>query len=166
MPNINKKISSKNLIYKNYLDNIDKANTIRLGVGLLLYFEDNLLLEQRSDCEKWGLIGGGVEIGEIVEDTAIRECFEETSLKIKKENLELIGLYSDIKQHRVIQYDDNCFHAIDIIYSYQLFEKDLTLKKSRESLDISFFSIKNLPKDLVPPAKNPIEDFIKRKFKL
>jgi len=154
------------LIYKNYLKQIDHATAIRLGVGLLLYFEDKLLLEQRSDCEKWGLVGGGVEIGEIVEDTAVRECFEETSLKLKKEKLEFFGLYSDIKQSRVIQYDDNCFHAIDIIYSYKLLEKDLTLKKSRESLDISFYSIKNLPKDLVPPARDPIEDFIKIKFKL
>ena len=154
------------MIYKKYLTNPNFASSIRVGVGIIIYFSDKLLLERRADCQKWGLIGGGVEIGENLKDTAVRECFEETSLKIKKDNLELIGLYSDIKQYRVIQYDDSCFHAIDIIYAYQLFEKDLTLKKSRESLDISFFSIKNLPKDLVPPAKDPIEDFIKRKFKL
>lgn len=149
------------MIYKKYLNSIERATGIRLGVGLLLYLEDKLLLEQRSDCKKWGLVGGGVEIGETVEDTAIRECFEETSLKLKKENLKLFGLYSDIKQNRVIEYDDNCFHAIDIIYSYKLLDQDAILKKSNESIDVSFFSIKNLPKDIVPPAKDPIEDFLK-----
>ena len=73
-------------------------------------------------------------------------------------------MYSDINQHRIIQYEDNCFHAIDIVYSYQILENNIKIIKSNESIEISFFSIKSLPKDIVPPAKDPINDFIKLKF--
>jgi len=152
------------LIYKKYLTNAKFASSIRIGVGIIIYCSDKLLLERRSDCLKWGLIGGGVEIGENVKDTALRECFEETSIKLKKEKLEFLNLYSDINQHRIIQYEDNCFHAIDIVYSYQILENNLKIIKSNESIEISFFSIKSLPKDIVPPAKDPINDFIKLKF--
>ena len=154
------------MIYKKYLTNPNVATSIRVGVGILIYTSDKLLLEKRSDCQKWGLIGGGVEIGENVKDAAIRECFEETSIKLKKENLDFFKLYSDVSQYRIIQYEDNCFHAIDVIYSYRILEKNFQIRKSNESIEISFFSIKSLPKDLVPPAKDPINDFIKSKFQL
>ncbi len=151
---------------KKYLTNAKFASSIRIGVGLLIYKAEKLLLEKRKDCGKWGLIGGGVDIGETVEDTAIRECIEETSIKLEKENLRFFGLYSDIEQRRIIQYRDNCFHAIDIIYTYQIKEKNLNLKKSHESTDIDFFSITSLPKNIVPPAKDPINDFIQARFRL
>ena len=154
------------MIYKKYLTNPNLATSIRVGVGILIYTSDKLLLEKRSDCQKWGLIGGGVEIGENVKDTAIRECFEETSIKLKKENLDFFKLYSDVSQYRIIQYADNCFHAIDVIYSYRILEKNFQIRKSNESIEISFFSIQSLPKDIVPPAKDPINDFIKSKFQL
>ena len=154
------------LTFKKYLTDPKYATSIRIGVGLLIYNSEKLLLEKRKDCRKWGLIGGGVNIGENVEDTAIRECIEETSIKLKKENLKFFGVYSDIAQHRIIKYEDNCFHAIDIIYSYQLVGSNFSIKKSNESIEISFFSIRSLPKNLVPPAKDPINDFIKSRFDL
>ena len=154
------------MAYKEYLKDVKNATHIRIGVGLLLYCSRKILLEKRSDCKKWGLIGGKVEIGEMIEETALRECHEETSLKLKKEGLVFFGLYSDIKEFRVIKYPDKCFHAIDIIYTYELSINDLDIKKSDESLQISFFSIHDIPNNLVPPAKDPINDFLRSKFKL
>ena len=145
---------------KKYLKKKELANHIRLGVGLVLYKENQLLLEERVDCKNWGLIGGRVEVGESIEDAAVRECFEETSIKIKKEKLKLLGIYSDINQYRIINYPDNCFHAIDVIFSYQV-DKNIALKKSEESIEVKFFKISNLPIDIVPPAKQPINEFIK-----
>ena len=151
--------------YKEYLTDPKCANSIRLGVGLLIFRSNKLLLERRSDCNKWGLIGGGVEIGEKVEDAAIRECFEETALRLNIENLKFFGLYSDINDFRVIKYPDSCFHAIDLIYSYELKENNVNIKKSEESFEISFFSLNNIPQNIVPPAKSPINHFLQRKLK-
>ena len=143
-----------------YLKYSNLADHIRIGVGLILNYEDKLILEKRVDCNNWGLIGGRVEVGESIEDTAVRECFEETSIKIKKEKLKLLGIYSDINQYRIINYPDNCFHAIDVIFSYMV-DKNVVLKKSEESIEVKFFKISDLPKDIVPPAKQPINEFLK-----
>ena len=147
-------------MYKKYLIDPKNATHIRVGVGIILHTDKKILLEKRADCQKWGLIGGGVEVGEELKMTALRECQEETSLKLNKNNLQFLGVYSDISQYRIIEYPDNCFHAIDIIYSYKI-AKNIKLKKSIESLKLTFFPFDCLPEQLVPPAKNPIEDFIK-----
>tara|TARA_Y100000589_G_scaffold329750_1_gene377304 strand:+ start:1817 stop:2272 length:456 start_codon:yes stop_codon:yes gene_type:complete len=146
---------------KKYLKEASKATHIRLGVGIILYTKKKLLLELRSDCKKWGLIGGGVEIGEDVMETAIRECFEETFIKINKNKLQFLGLYSNISEYRIIEYPDSCFHAIDIIYTYKINENIKPIK-SLESLKLSFFDYYDLPLNLVPPAQRPINDFIKQ----
>ena len=39
-----------------------------------------LLLERRSDCGRWGLVGGRVEVEESLEDSLRREMLEETGL--------------------------------------------------------------------------------------
>ena len=147
-------------MYKKYLSDPKNATHIRVGVGIILHTDKKILLEKRADCKKWGLIGGGVEVGEELKMTASRECQEETSLELNKNNLKLLGIYSDTSQYRIIEYPDNCFHAIDIIYSYKI-AKNINLKKSIESLKLTFFPFDSLPEQLVPPAQNPIEDFIK-----
>lgn len=52
-----------------------------------------VLLQKRSvDEDLWGLLGGAIEIGESIEEAAIREVKEETGLDIVVDNL--IGVYS------------------------------------------------------------------------
>ena len=46
--------------------------------------KNEVLLQLRSDNGKWGHPGGFMEFGETVEDTARREVFEETGLKLGK----------------------------------------------------------------------------------
>ena len=143
---------------KKYLKDSKYADHIRIGVGLILHSKDKLILEKRVDCKNWGLTGGGVEVGETIEDAATRECYEETSIKLKKEKLKLLGVYSDVNQCRIINYPDSCFHAIDVIFCYQI-DQEVNIKKSEESFDVRFFKINSLPNNIVPPALKPIEDF-------
>ena len=72
---------------KNYLNNSDLASHIRLGVGIILYYKNKILLEHRTDCKKWGLIGGGVEVGEEIIQAAIRECFEANQIMITSDHI-------------------------------------------------------------------------------
>ena len=51
-----------------------------------------ILLQQRTDCGKWGLSGGICELDESVAETAHRELMEETGLTAEIEYL--IGIYS------------------------------------------------------------------------
>ena len=60
-----------------------------------IILEDNsgrILLGKRGDTGKWGLPGGISELGESLEETALRELYEETGLIAEVDKL--IGIYS------------------------------------------------------------------------
>jgi ADP-ribose pyrophosphatase YjhB (NUDIX family) len=65
---------------------------IGVGAGVFIYKEAKVLLQKRRDSYCWSKHGGGVEIGESVEEAAKRELFEETGLIAN--NLELLGVFS------------------------------------------------------------------------
>jgi 8-oxo-dGTP pyrophosphatase MutT (NUDIX family) len=52
-----------------------------------------VLLQRRGDTGDWGLPGGGIELGERVDQTVVNEVREETGLEV--EPVRLIGVYSD-----------------------------------------------------------------------
>ena len=111
---------------------------IRLGVAVGLINKNNqILLEQRSDCGWWGMTGGKLEIGETIEECAAREIKEESNLEINQNHLELIGIYSNKNEGRILQYSDNRVHLIDIVYIKK--ENLDGIKKSNESLKLEFF---------------------------
>ena len=64
------------------------------GVNVLILNEnDEVLLQRRGTFPfKWGLVGGITELGESLEETAVREAKEETGLDITK--LNLLGITS------------------------------------------------------------------------
>jgi len=70
--------------YKNPLPTVDIIIEIDGGI---------VLIERRNEPKGWALPGGFVDYGETLEDAAIREASEETSLSITE--LRLHGCYSD-----------------------------------------------------------------------
>lgn len=129
---------------------------IRLGVGVAVRSSDGkILLERRSDCGMWGLPGGKVEPGESLQKTACREVLEETGLVIGI--TKLIGVYSH-PYERIATYPDNVIHKIDVVMEGCILGGGLFL--SHESLELRFFDLANLPKEVVPPAITPLEDIL------
>jgi 8-oxo-dGTP pyrophosphatase MutT (NUDIX family) len=53
----------------------------------------HVLLQRRGDTGDWGLPGGGMELGERVDQTIVNEVREETGLEVAPTRL--IGIYSD-----------------------------------------------------------------------
>jgi ADP-ribose pyrophosphatase YjhB (NUDIX family) len=61
-----------------------------------------ILLIERTDNGLWTIPGGGMEVGETIADTVIREVKEETGLDVTVQRL--VGIYSDPRH--VIEYSD------------------------------------------------------------
>ena len=148
---------SKNEINLRYQKFFNGKEKIRLGVAVALINKKNeILLEKRSDCGWWGVTGGKLDLGETIQDCAVREIKEECNVLIESKLLKLIGVYSDPEEGRILQYPDNRVHLIDVVYIYK--RNYFELKKSHESLELKFFSFDNLPKLIVPPAVKPLYD--------
>ena len=150
---------SKEEINGRYQKEIKGFEKFRIGVSCAIIEDGRLLLEKRSDCGWWGLIGGRLEIGETAEKCVIREVFEETGLELKSNQLELFSIYSDPRDGRVLQYPDNRVHLIDITFVCKF--KIKNIKISHESLEISSFKIEEIPKEIVPPSVRIINDLSK-----
>ena len=104
--------------------------------GAVLEKDKILLIKRKNEPfkGKWALPGGFVEYGEKVEDTVIREVYEETGLKtsIKK----IVGVYSDPNR-------DPRGHTVTIVYLLSL--KGGELRSSDDASDAKFFNVKELP---------------------
>ena len=63
-----------------YRDSAAPAPNQPIGIGVLALIERDgaLLMERRSDCGRWGLVGGAVEVQEALGDALRREVREET----------------------------------------------------------------------------------------
>ncbi|RUR09862.1 NUDIX hydrolase [Legionella sp. km772] len=67
-----------------------KTNYPRVGIGVLIFDQDKLLLGQRQQSHgnaTWGPPGGHLEFGEEFEECACREVKEETGLIIANPTL-------------------------------------------------------------------------------
>ena len=64
--------------------------------------EGRIVLVHRKDNGLWALPGGGMELGESIEDCAVREVREETGLHVRITGL--VGVYTN--PNHVIEYSD------------------------------------------------------------
>lgn len=66
---------------------------INIGATIIVLNDKNeILLNHRSDTNTWGIIGGGMELGESLEEVAKRELYEETNLEA--EDVKLLNVFS------------------------------------------------------------------------
>ena len=86
-------------VYRNPFPTVDIIIEIDGGI---------VLIERKNPPYGWALPGGFVDYGESLEDAAVREAREETSLEIR--DLKLVGCYSDPSR-------DARFHTISTVYS-------------------------------------------------
>ncbi len=139
-------------------DRIAREGKIRLGCSAIIFDEtrQKALLTQRADNGQWCLPSGGVDPGERVEETCIREVYEETSLNIRVTRL--VGVYSD--PNRLVEYPDgNKAHVIAFSFEGEIISGELGL--SDETTDYGYFSVEEMDKlDMLLNHKERILDAI------
>ncbi len=72
----------------------------RIAVSALIFSEGKILLALRRDIDWWNLPGGGMEVGETVDEALRREVYEETRLEVEVERL--VGVYSKPQKQEVV----------------------------------------------------------------
>jgi len=110
-----------------------------------------VLIERKNPPHGWALPGGFVDYGESLEEAAVREAKEETSLDI--ELLEQLHTYSDPDR-------DPRFHTISTVY--------IARAKGRpqardDAKNIGVFSFENRPRPLVFDHEKILEDYLRKR---
>lgn len=109
--------------------------------GIVYNDKGEVLLEKRADNGWWGLPGGHVDVGESVEQAAIREIREETGIRTRVRRL--VGIYSDPRYNVIGAYSDGLIHFVVVIFECEYLSGDLEV--SEESTEVRYFPVRNLP---------------------
>ena len=144
---------------------------IQTGSAIIIRNKNKeILLQERTDRNMWGLPGGCQELGEDLRETAIREAYEETGIKLNIENLVLINTLSgNLRKNSYpngdIVYNNTSLYLADV--SINSLEK---LKGDSETKRLKFFSLDDIPcnlmdKDLILEYKKYLESKINDLFK-
>ena len=117
-----------------------------VGVGVVVLDQDRLLLVKRRyepDVGLWTLPGGLVELGEEVEEAAVREVEEETGVKV-----ELQGLLDVL--NKVVRDEEGRvkFHFVIIDFLGKPLTKEV--RASPEVLDAAWVELKRLSSGEIP----------------
>jgi ADP-ribose pyrophosphatase YjhB (NUDIX family) len=121
-----------------------KANRIAPAASAIVTDDaGRILLHLRADNDLWALPGGGMELGESLAQTVVREVKEETGLRVRPESI--VGIYSDPK-HVVAFADGEVRQQFSVCFACTLLGGKL--KTSTESQKVALFTpaqIKRLP---------------------
>ena len=121
---------------------------IQTGAAVIIRNEEGkILLQERTDRNKWGLPGGCQELGENLRQTAGREAYEETGIELDSNKLILIDTLSGESRKNSypngdIVYNNTSLYLADITNNYKL-------KGDSETKRLEFFNTNDVPENLM-----------------
>lgn len=123
---------------------------IQPGSAIIIRNEaGQILLQERTDRDKWGLPGGCQDLAEDLKVTALREAKEETGLEINPDDLELIDILSGEERENSYPNGDIVFNNT-VLYAVTISIDDVsTLKGDSETKRLRFFYPEEVPENLM-----------------
>ena len=129
-------------------DNLDSSGSsasFRIAVSALIFDEGRILLAHRRDIDWWNLPGGGMEVGETVDEALHREVFEETGLEVEIE--QLVGVYSKPQKQ-------------EVVFTFRCHVTGGVPSATEETRECRFFAPDNLPANTLPKHRQRVEDAV------
>lgn len=123
--------------------------------GCIIFDEQGrLLLQKRSDCEKWGFLGGMVEFGESVEETAVREIKEESGLEV-----EITSLYGVYSKYFAEYTNGDKAQPIVHLFKAKIIGGKL-IDQNDETLALKYFDLEDIPPLFCKQHQDALDDII------
>lgn len=116
-----------------------------------------LLLQRRTDNGLWGLLGGGMEPGETLEQTARREVMEESGLEMGP--LTLFGVYSGEALHYTYPNGDEVYD-VNVVYVATV-RRGVPRTDPDEGYELRYFPLDKLPADISQIDRPYIDQFLR-----
>ena len=126
--------------------------------------KSQILLQERADRNMWGLPGGCQDLGEDLRDTAVREVYEETSIRLDPHELVLIDTMSGSARRNSYPNGDIVYNNVSLYLADVDINDTSTLQGDSETKRLEFFDLDKLPTnlmdaDLVEAYKSYIREF-------
>ncbi|MFX3673052.1 MAG: NUDIX hydrolase [Paenisporosarcina sp.] len=139
--------------YKELRKYVGHRPLILPGSVVIIQNEKGEILLQERTPNVFGLPGGLMDLGESLEDTAIREVYEETNLKV--ENLELVHVFSGPDYFFKLDNGDE-FYSVTAVYKTSSYHGEL-IANLNESVQLLFVDIDKLPEGIIRSHKKFLE---------
>lgn len=134
----------------------------KVGVGIMILKEGKVLLGKRHDDPKkadselhgegtWTMPGGKLDFLETLKEGAFREVFEETGIKIKKENIKIISVADDIVKDA---------HFVTVGFLCEEFEGEPMVMEPDEITEWKWHNLDSLPEKIFPPSIKLIKAYL------
>jgi ADP-ribose pyrophosphatase YjhB (NUDIX family) len=125
------------------LDAASSYAQFRIGVFGVIIEDGNVLLGLRRDVDWWNLPGGGMELGETVDEALRREVLEETGLAVRVGRL--VGVYSKPQKQ-------------EVVLTFLCHVEGGALKETEEMRACRYFAPDALPPNTLPKHVERIHD--------
>ena len=121
-------------------------------VDIIIEYEGGgiVLIKRKNPPYGWAIPGGFVDYGESLEEAAVREAKEETSLEV--EFIRQFHTYSDPDR-------DPRYHTISTVY---IGKGKGILEAKDDALEIGIFNRSNLPETIAFDHRRILEDYFKQ----
>lgn len=131
-------------------DRISHIPFIQTGAAIIIRNEkDQILLQERTDRNKWGLPGGCQDLGEDLRNTAVREAYEETGIIINPNEIELIDTLSGSSRKNSYPNGDIVYNNTSLYLADVSMIDESNLKGDSETKKLRFFDLNEVPENLM-----------------
>lgn len=131
-------------------ERINHIPFIQTGAAIIIRNENGqILLQERTDRNKWGLPGGCQDLGEDLRVTAVREAYEETGIKLNPYDIELIDTLSGESRKNSYPNGDIVYNNTSLYLSNISMKDASNLKGDSETKRLQFFNPDEIPENLM-----------------